>query len=1778
MVINSKNKTPKRKKAIINKLLTNNISDDSSIYKDSKKLRKKDDDKSILLSSQSGGANETIMFEKIGDIEPNGKKVSLKIKSKMPTPSVTGPLVIAEHATIVVKISGAGALAAVAAVAAVAGSPATNFSCSIISKYDQSKADELPALSIVKTYTQTAAPASAAPAPSADAPAPASGPKIKGKSSLYYDDSLLKYFDFDSSGKSELKSQQNPFLAINPSGNQTDGYTFTFKISDILPGIEKLGSVNLYNKNISDIVYQTAGVTSKSSLELRIGDNYILDVEFDNVPVAVGGPTPTFDVSVVLNNSDVAPTIDKPVDAAAAAAKAKEEEEAAKEAALKAGISGSPKSETGAALVIATDESNAKLAAHHAPLLHEHAQLIHKKVALEIFKDSVPFNLKPHLDTHIAATTKLSDASKNKMEATGKVHDAADKLKKIQDKLATIDEGSEDYNNTHAQHETAKETLKKAVADSKKADSEYDAAKTAHDSSQEAVKKAYKDAKLAVPSVLSAVAPSTSSASSATIPITTPLSSAASSVKIENTLGDGTDSSNSHHEDSDGACTKGNVAFKCGKGKVVLEIPLKTIIENCFDERTKQCLSSCLGFEPTDGHAVAEAPAPPPGPGGAAPGGGAPGGAVAVAVAPSSLILSDAEALLNAAPLTPPVKKAPENTDLPKISGNRNVGSELTCSEGIWNGTKPIAYTYEWYRANALITNENKNKYKIQIADIGQQITCQVKAANAVGVITAKSSNSITPTDSLKNTKLPEITPADAYVGSKLTCSPGIWSGSPILTYLWHRDGKSISSANTDTYIIVDADIETQITCEVTASLGENIDAQVSNAITPKNKEEDVAAEDVAKEEEEYFNEYIKLLIHKAKLILPKKVKSTEKEKSGTESEPSASKKSLKLNIPYFDDFIKSAETIKTSESSYEDKIKAIDELLLNFDFIERAKSNEFEITLGNLFKTDRETSEKIGLHGESTRHSIPAHKETLAADIKNLQTDLSNLHIKVKEKLDFIQECHKDMNTEFASGLLRRAEATAGDAPAAVDAPAVVDASSPTTSAASAAGSISIIYTAQQAIEAADTMIKEYKELMENENPSSPAVSSGESSASVSDDASSEGADSDKEAVSEVLTPPSSAGVRTTLFSTSGSDSEGDESDSDVLGRVDPAKGRASVRGAMSRRGRFARTSPLPPDLDKTLRKYKTTLETIDAIIAANKAAFEAFKQVTLEKKSNDNFGKYEAAYGKFETEKQRFNDEIKRYNNLPGITENLQPIGTSSSMEEVVGGGYLTSSKLSSMSGGAPVCNNITEAMRILIQVFKDVCKNNNSDSKVYTINPQTTASGSTSVSNFYLTCYDTGNGLSILDGKIITSMSFTEPGQIELYLQITNKIDNNSNTFAFIALKLLYHISQWNEEVLKKLKIDTKYPYTTNYTGIIACIQKLFKTGEKPDILQLDAKLPADEDVNTSFLSLLNNTEDIVTSINKVFKPDTSAAESGESTSEAADAASPDSAASAASAASAKKLSASMTHDDLFQRVRDARKSAIAQISIIEKKLSKEQFVELSSIEQTERITDLNLTIQSLNSTTTTIMTAINSYEKKTAIASSLTSSHTPIATGALPSEATGSASSTTPSPIATGALPASAAHAHGSVSSPAATGALPAGWVEYVDLDSKRPYYVNTFTNESVWERPAGTSAPDSTSAPVIYQPPATLPPLPPGWIRAEREDDGKVYYFDENSKTSQWEFPKWPDGIAPSGGSKPKSKSKTKHMHKSTRKSKSKNKTKKNHSHSNKRKIPKIKMN
>ena len=502
--------------------------------------------------------------------------------------------------------------------------------------------------------------------------------------------------------------------------------------------------------------------------------------------------------------------------------------------------------------------------------------------------------------------------------------------------------------------------------------------------------------------------------------------------------------------------------------------------------------------------------------------------------------------------LTPPANTGPVNKIKPLITGNEPVGSKLTCNDGQWEGIPTPKYTYQWYRGSIPISGKNTNEYTTETPDIGQKITCKVTATNSDGVVTAESSNAITPTsstpitltDSLNNTTKPKITPDEATQGDELTCSPGIWSGTPDpeFTYQWARNNTPISDKGKDknTYTITTADIGTSITCIVTATRGGKNITAISEPFTPKKKEEEKEEEkDVAAEEKKYFDEYFKLLTHKAKLVLPEKETSQEEEKSGTGSLTTAlaSEKSLVSNVPSYNKFIKDVEKIKNSKSIYADKIKAIEDLQNDLNQHANPNINVFEITLKQLTRTKEEIDQRQALISGGLRATQQVTEET-EYKVKELQTTLTDLETKVNKKLALIKGCSGDMNTTFASGLLERAKETA-----AVDAPAAVGASSPTTSAAPAAAPAApaaaaaadpisnVIEKANSAIQVANTNIQKYKNL------------------------------------------------------------------------VIPLKSQTTDT---------AGSPPPSPDFDNIIEKYKITLETIDAIIAANKAAFEAFVKFT--------------------------------------------------------------------------------------------------------------------------------------------------------------------------------------------------------------------------------------------------------------------------------------------------------------------------------------------------------------------------------------------------------------------------------------------------------------------------------------------------------------------------------------------------------------------------------------
>jgi hypothetical protein len=167
----------------------------------------------------------------------------------------------------------------------------------------------------------------------------------------------------------------------------------------------------------------------------------------------------------------------------------------------------------------------------------------------------------------------------------------------------------------------------------------------------------------------------------------------------------------------------------------------------------------------------------------------------------------------------------PLNTAPPAVSGNPVVGGTLTCSTGTWSNS-PTSYTYEWQLEGQSIAGAIESTYKVPTADAGKKLLCVVTAINASGKTPAKSQEVsvavpvVPPVVAPVNTSPPVVT-GTVGVGHTLSCSPGIWSGSPsIFEYLWNRDNTPIAGAISSTYLVALADVGHRLTCAVTASNG----------------------------------------------------------------------------------------------------------------------------------------------------------------------------------------------------------------------------------------------------------------------------------------------------------------------------------------------------------------------------------------------------------------------------------------------------------------------------------------------------------------------------------------------------------------------------------------------------------------------------------------------------------------------------------------------------------------------------------------------------------------------------------------------------------------------------------------------------------------------------------------------------------------------------------------------------------------------------------------------
>ena len=167
----------------------------------------------------------------------------------------------------------------------------------------------------------------------------------------------------------------------------------------------------------------------------------------------------------------------------------------------------------------------------------------------------------------------------------------------------------------------------------------------------------------------------------------------------------------------------------------------------------------------------------------------------------------------------------------PAISGSPRDGQLLTVGNGLWKGTPPQSYAYQWQSCTKAgvcsdIPDATSASYRATTEAIGHKLRAVVTATNAVSHANAASKPS-----KLITAGPPVSTGAPTVAGSlqegqTLTAAPGEWAGTaPIsFSYQWLRCSvgggscEEIAGANTSTYTLGVSDLASNLAVVVTAS------------------------------------------------------------------------------------------------------------------------------------------------------------------------------------------------------------------------------------------------------------------------------------------------------------------------------------------------------------------------------------------------------------------------------------------------------------------------------------------------------------------------------------------------------------------------------------------------------------------------------------------------------------------------------------------------------------------------------------------------------------------------------------------------------------------------------------------------------------------------------------------------------------------------------------------------------------------------------------------------
>jgi hypothetical protein len=88
-----------------------------------------------------------------------------------------------------------------------------------------------------------------------------------------------------------------------------------------------------------------------------------------------------------------------------------------------------------------------------------------------------------------------------------------------------------------------------------------------------------------------------------------------------------------------------------------------------------------------------------------------------------------------------PSATSPSNTVAPSVTGSFVVGQVLTTTNGTWEGTESITFTYQWQRNTSNISGATASTYTLTQDDADFEVECVVTATNVAGSASANSNS-----------------------------------------------------------------------------------------------------------------------------------------------------------------------------------------------------------------------------------------------------------------------------------------------------------------------------------------------------------------------------------------------------------------------------------------------------------------------------------------------------------------------------------------------------------------------------------------------------------------------------------------------------------------------------------------------------------------------------------------------------------------------------------------------------------------------------------------------------------------------------------------------------------------------------------------------------------------------------------------------------------------------------------------------------------------------------